>query len=208
MGNCLCTDGCAGPDGKCHQQQYKTVLTSVRFQNVEFSSYYLHAGQGWFGTAELQVSEDRINPASQFVLKELPNKTYALFSALYPDYAVNGHWVSTGDSASYEARLVKLNAYTSPQDVALRFSQAPGGRGVTMNPHNERTYSLYASSYSHGVSALSYDPGEAGYWISDPSLPFDVKPFDVDPPMFPPWAIVILTILLILCCGTCATMLF
>lgn len=188
---CMCTRGCAGSDGKCYNGlKNQIVASSFTLQNVKWPDQSMYIPSGVAAVVEDQLRTST-SDGSKFSLYMLPDGSYLMASAEWPDYVVDISLTEivlprTKNSDAVEIPRWDVRAHRlgwwhgglrtsslkicNPDDTehpdAVLFRNMYSG---TIRP---ATIFIRHGSWKIYGYIISDDPGNGGYWIPEPPLPF------------------------------------
>jgi len=183
-GKCVCKQGCAGADGKCHSQHNRLVAKGVLLRNAKYSHYKMYFQRvSTFGQMKTTRASSWMNmQQDKFDIYEAPgsdsgHKEYFLASGKWPDYVV-GMKATTGTAmspfAAYAVNLHKKGGVFDawgPSNIMLRICETASGMlqvGAKMSDTKMIwAYVHHGSWYVYG--SLS-SPGWGGEWKPEPAL--------------------------------------
>lgn len=187
-GVCGCIAGCAGADGKCHEDT-TNLLVAANFglANVKDSKYRLYVKSMTF-TGQLKTTDsyEWMNAGKdRFSLFRLPGNVsgmprFLLGSVAWPDtVATIGHTRGTSLLSLHAFYATSLKKGWSPDNLSLLVCALRKPAGAIMIGTEEGHKKIWAYTKFGSWKVYGYqkgDPKEGGYWMPDPPIPAGVLP--------------------------------
>lgn len=87
LGRCFCPEHrCAGADGSCYKETYKTLIQQLKIRNVRWPDMYMYAARTHHTVYVGQTTDS----TSEFTLRQFPDKEDVLLTSVeWPDHVVH-----------------------------------------------------------------------------------------------------------------------
>jgi hypothetical protein len=129
---------------------------------------------------EVHVGEDGLSPASQFIIRKLPDGNVLFYGVSYPEYVVTVTHSEDCDSEGHHCNDKwkprtshiggSLGFEMSAVSAASAIEVAPDGHSLMIRSVDYADRYFYVPRFSWTVDTHKGDPGTGGYWVFDPPL--------------------------------------